>query len=122
MFKARATTGRAAPVATVKTKGARGVTPLASDRRLRKQFANRIKRAYVAGWIRASRFANLGLIDHDDLGQLLGTKKPVKGAGRFGGFAHDLEQTWIEHILDQGRLTRSRDACDADQTTERDFD
>ncbi len=90
VFKARAAARRAATIAAIKAKRTRCVAAFAGNRRLREQFANRIKRTDIARRVRARRLTNLRLIDHDDIGELFCTQNAIKGAGSLGRLAHNL--------------------------------
>ena len=121
VFKARAAAGWATTIAAVEAKGPRGVATLARNRSLRKQLANRIEGAYITRGVRARSFSNLSLIDHHDFSELLRAKYAIKGARRFGGFAHDFEQTWVEHVLDERRLAGPGDTCHTNQSSQWNF-
>ena len=119
MLKTRPGTGRAAPVATVKTEFGSGVAALPCQRCLRKQGTNGIPCTNIAGWIGAGGFANRRLVYKDHFRELLCTQQPVVQARRFSGFAKVAQQGRRKNILHQGRLARATHASDAHQPLQR---
>ena len=119
MLKARAAAGGAAAIATVEAELAGRVTALFGERRVRKNLADGIPRAHIAGRVRASRLANGRLVHKHHVAQLLGAQQAVMLAGRLGGFAKVAQERRCQNILDQSRLAGPAHPGDTHQPLQR---
>ena len=122
VLEARAAAGRATAVAGVEAEHAWAVVALQRQRRRSEQLADLVERANVARRVRPCGLADGRLVDEHRVTQAVGTQQPVVRTGRFARLAELARQRRGEHVLDQGRLTRSRHARHGDQPLQRDLD
>ena len=122
MLEPGAAAGRAAPVARIEAEFRSGVAALPRQWRRGEDFADRVPGADIARRIGARRFADRRLIDEHDVAQMVGAEQAVVHTRALGGAAEMPHQRRRQHILDQGRLARARNAGHADQPLQRKFD
>jgi len=121
VLETRTAASRATSVAGIEAEHARPVGALLRERRLRKQLADFVERADVAGRIRARGLADRRLVDEHHVGNLIRAGQVAECARRFGGEAEVPRHGRVQHVLQQRRLARARHARHADEPLQRNF-
>ena len=121
MLKTRAAASGAAPIARVKAESRPRVAALLRQRRRRKNLAQRVPSAHIAGGIAAGGFAYGRLIDKNHARQLLCAQERVQFAWAFSLLAKMPQKRGCQHALHQGGFARTRHTRDANQALQRNF-
>src|SRR5690606_25219653 len=122
VFKSGATAGRAASVAGIEAERAGSVAPFLCKGCLREKLADGIERSYETGGVRAGSFADRGLVNHDNVGNLVGTQQVTMRTRRLYRLALLSEQCRVQDVLHKSGFSRPRHTCQANKTTQRDRD
>ena len=120
--RAVALAGLAASALHVEAEPARLVAANVGLVGLGEQLANVVEDSRVGSGVRTRGPSDRRLVDGDDLVELLHAFDALVEAGRHLRGIDPLHQRPQEDLVDQGRLSRARDACDAHELAERELD
>src|SRR5262249_48142121 len=82
--------------------------------------ADPVVRPEIGGRVRSRRGPDLALVHENDLGDALGALDGATGPRDAVRPTEPLAQAAVEHVLDEARFPRARDARDGDEARERD--